>query len=397
MRVSSVAAPGLPLTLLMYLSAAAGTQAQTTPDGGQLRSQLTLSLRSVAIAFPPALDASQPEHDRLLSGAETATVPRVKVAELDAPTLLRLGTLDGDAPDEEGEANDGNDGQPGSRKYDLWLTRPPRASQGGDDWRLELNTPGGTGIPGLVGMVPLSHTATADSTRWFAGTVVPTAEDAGQLVLQWGSHRWTADFSFAASPNPPEQTEEERAEAQRERNEQNRRDFDSDTTAIARFTRLGERHETAIDLPDDSQIQVLFWKKIGADHSDFSRIATPSDGEVIRLTGGAALRLKTEVGLRFGDVDVPTDNLAPNYPGHYGLWLKRSGGGWRLVFNNEPDSWGTQYDPAFDAAEIRLTHSKKGPASRPLGAALIPKGADRGTLVIHWGAHEWSADFTTGS
>ena len=324
-------------------------------------------------------------------------MPRVKVAELDAPTLLRLGTLDGDAPDEQGEANDGNGGQPDSRKYDLWLTRPPRASQGGDDWRLELNTPGETGIPGLVGMVALSYMTSADSTRWFAGAVVPTAEDAGQLVLQWGSHRWTADFRLDAPPKRPEQTEEERAEALRERNEQNRRDFDSDSTEIARFTRLAERHETAIELPDDSQIQVLFWKKIGADHSDFSRIATTKFGEVIRLTGGAALRLRTEVGLRFGDIDVPTDNLAPDYPGHYGIWLKRSGGGWRLVFNNEPDSWGTQYDPAFDAAEIRLTHSEKGPASRPLGAALIPKGADHGTLVIHWGAHEWSADFAIGS
>ena len=397
MRVSSVAALGVALTLLLYLSAAAGTQAQTTPDGGQLRSQLTLSQRPVAIAFPPALDASQPEHDRLLSGSETSTVPRVRVAELDATTLLRLGTLDGDSPDEEGEANDGNDGQPGDRKYDVWLTRPPRASQGKDDWRLELNTPGETGIPGLVGMVPLSHMTNADSTRWFTGAVVPTAEDAGQLVLRWGAHRWTADFSLAAPPETPEQTEEERAEARRKRNERNRRDFDSDTTAIARFTTLGERHEAAITLPDDSQIQVLFWKKIGADHSDFSRVVTPSDGEVIRLTEAATLRLKTEIGLRFGDSDIRTENLAPDYPGHYGLWLKRSGGGWRLVFNNEPDSWGTQYDPSFDATEIRLTHSETGPADRPLGAALIPTGPDRGTLVIHWGAHEWSADFTIGS
>ena len=57
MRVSSAAALGLALTLLLHLNSAAGTQAQTTPDDGQLRSQLTLSLRSVAIAFPPALDA----------------------------------------------------------------------------------------------------------------------------------------------------------------------------------------------------------------------------------------------------------------------------------------------------------------------------------------------------
>ena len=38
MRVSSAAALGLALTLLLHVNSAAGTQAQTTPDDGQLRS-----------------------------------------------------------------------------------------------------------------------------------------------------------------------------------------------------------------------------------------------------------------------------------------------------------------------------------------------------------------------
>ncbi|MDE2905602.1 MAG: SUMF1/EgtB/PvdO family nonheme iron enzyme, partial [Acidobacteriota bacterium] len=31
---------------------------------------------------------------------------------------------------------------------------------------------------------------------------------------------------------------------------------------------------------------------------------------------------------------------------------------------------------------------------RPLGATLVPTGDDRGRLVVHWGPHEWAADFT---
>ena len=91
----------------------------------------------------------------------------------------------------------------------------------------------------------------------------------------------------------------------------------------------------------------------------------------------------------------PTDNLAPDFPGSYGLWLRASGPGWTLVFNNEPDSWGTQHDPAFDAAEVDIDHTHGGPyEERPLGVSLLPVGDDEGRLVIVWGQHVWAADFT---
>ncbi len=90
---------------------------------------------------------------------------------------------------------------------------------------------------------------------------------------------------------------------------------------------------------------------------------------------------------------VPTGNLATDFPGAYGLWLKKAGLGWRLVFNHEADSWGTQHDPAFDAAEIELTYSRSDARDRLLGVSLLPTGTDRGQLIIHWGPHEWAADY----
>ena len=380
MRIPVVASAALAFSLC--LTNLVELQGQQTADDDQVQTQLTLASRSIAVTFTPMLYASQLEHGKLLSQAETSIAPRARIGKLDAPALLRMGTVNGTSPDKRGD---------GDLTYDLWLTR------GGNDWGLELNPPSKTGTPSLVEMVPLNHSTTLENISRFSAALVPTDEDAGQLVLRWGIHRWTADFSLAPSPRTPEQTEEKRAEAQQERNEQNRRDFDTDVTLTYRFSRLAERHETAIELPGEARIDVLFWKKIGSDHDDFSRIATPADGEVIRLTEAAVLRLRTEVGLWFGEVEIPTNNLAPDYPGLYGLWLKRSAGSWRLVFNNEPDSWGTQHDPTFDAAEINLTHSDSGATGRPLGAALIPEGADRGTLVIHWGKHEWSAEFMTGS
>ena len=89
---------------------------------------------------------------------------------------------------------------------------------------------------------------------------------------------------------------------------------------------------------------------------DFAAIESLADGDVLRLSRGAVLRLRNETPLRFGDVAIPTGNLAPGFAGSYGLWLKPSGDGWRLVFNHEADSWGTQHDPTFDAAEIDVTY-----------------------------------------
>ncbi len=83
--------------------------------------------------------------------------------------------------------------------------------------------------------------------------------------------------------------------------------------------------------------------------------------------------------------------------GLYAVWLRKVEGGWRLVFNNEADSWGTQYDAAFDAAEVDAEYSRSDGSFRPLGVTLAPTGARSGRLIIHWGPHEWAADFVVSN
>ena len=128
---------------------------------------------------------------------------------------------------------------------------------------------------------------------------------------------------------------------------------------------------------------------------DFGRLMSTRDGAVVELTEAPALRLSIDRAVRAGTVAVRSGNQAPGFPGAYSLWLKRAGSGWRLVFNNEPDVWGSQRDPKSDAVEIDLTYSTGGEPSRPLGVALEPLAADRWRLVLAWGPHEWAADFTT--
>ena len=157
---------------------------------------------------------------------------------------------------------------------------------------------------------------------------------------------------------------------------------------------LNERNETALVLPDGARISMLYWKGIDVEDEDYPTLAETPDGAVVEMIRAPVLRLKSDVSLRFGDADVPTGNLAPGFAGAYGVWLRKAGAGWRFVFNHEPDSWGTQHDPDFDAGETTVEYSRAAGSFRPLGATLVPTGDDRGRLVVHWGPHEWAADFT---
>lgn len=353
-------------------------EATTDPS---VESRLTLGFRPVTLVYSPTLSAADGPHDALLS-ARDAAPGRVRVGQLRAHPLLRIGTLDGSELSDDNESGEGTPQRRG-RRYDLWLTRVATG------WTLEAHRLASDDETAamLVGTIPLTHAATSDAVDAMSAALVPTSDDTGQLVLSWGRHRWTADYDFA---DPPANRGQGGGGAD------GRRDFDSDTSAIALAVTLAERHESAMVLPDESRISVLFWQTLNTDHDDFTGIALAEEGDIVRLTQAAVLRLRTEIPLQFGSVAVPTDNLAPDFPGSYGLWLKRVDNGWRLVFNNEPDAWGTQHNAEHDAAEVDLTYSRSGQSTRPLGATLIPTGEGRGKLVIHWGLHEWSADFTTG-
>ena len=239
------------------------------------------------------------------------------------------------------------------------------------------------------GRIPLAHRALADEAETLAVRLLPAADEAGTLELVWGRNRWTADFEFVELPRPP------RPERTSNVSPGTSLTRDSDLEARYRAAALGSRNETALRTPDGARIQVLFEQELGTDGVDFAALESIGDGDLVELTEGAVIRLRSEVPLRFGDTLIPTDNLAPDFPGSYGLWLKASGPGWTLVFNNEPDSWGTQHDPAFDAAEVDIDHAHGGPyEERPLGVSLVPAGGDEARLVIVWGQHVWATDFT---
>ena len=239
------------------------------------------------------------------------------------------------------------------------------------------------------GRIPLANQPLADEAETLAVRLLPAADEAGTLELVWGRNRWTADFEFVELPRRPRPPRTSNVSPGTSLTR------DSDLEARYRAAALGSRNETALRTPDGASIQVLFEQELGTDGVDFAALESIGDGDLVELTEGAVIRLRSEVPLRFGDTLIPTDNLAPDFPGSYGLWLRASGPGWTLVFNNEPDSWGTQHDPAFDAAEVDIDHTHGGPyEERPLGVSLLPVGDDEGRLVIVWGQHVWAADFT---
>jgi hypothetical protein len=365
-----------------------------------MRSELSLAGHAVTVAFAPALRADDPAHKGLFSGVGRAPGGRVRIGQLVTSNgTLRFGTLDLPKADRAG------------LWYDLWLEGTS------DAWRLQVTQPPAPGTeaagsPAMIGAVALSRQAGAVASPTFAAALIPTAGDAGQLVLRWGGYQSTTDIKFTDPPQRPR------------RNNQNGepnvgviRGNSEDLSATFRARILTQNNETGLVLPDGKRLSVLFIRSLsrteqtsltrasrnltgvglGVDGVDFPRIASTADGAVVMLTEAAVPRLKIEAPLRFGNVTVRTENQAPKFPGMYGIWLKRVGSGWHLVFNNEPDAWGSQYNSKFDVAEIELTHSQGPEASRPFGVALEPTAADRGRLVILWGPHEWSADFVVAS
>jgi len=113
---------------------------------------------------------------------------------------------------------------------------------------------------------------------------------------------------------------------------------------------------------------------------------------VVRLTSHGIMKLKTAAPLSFGSVQLKPGNAAPGFPGLYGLWLRRSGAGWRLAVTNQPDVWGTQFDQASVVAEIPLRHERitAGDAGFEPRMELLDEGA---RLTIAWGRHIWTSDF----
>jgi hypothetical protein len=142
-------------------------------------------------------------------------------------------------------------------------------------------------------------------------------------------------------------------------------------------------------------VRVLFGelKVASPDREWFEKTA---EGAVFEYPSSRVMKLFTDLDLAFGETKIATANIAPDYPGVYGLWLKKTaGGGWHLVFNEEGDVWGTMYDPTKDVAEVPLEVAKLETPQEELAVTLSAEGDKAGVLRIAWGDTAWSAKFTT--
>lgn len=141
----------------------------------------------------------------------------------------------------------------------------------------------------------------------------------------------------------------------------------------------------------DEKIRVTFGS-LAMGSEDYKKLTALSDDTVYTYIGSRATKLMTDIDLKFGDITIKSHNFAPDYPGVYSLWLKRSGENWALVVNEQPDIWGSQHDPTFDVATIPL---KEEAVDTPQENFLITL-AERdngGEFKIAWGNKAWSTSF----
>lgn len=370
-----------------------------TQADGLLRSELSLMTRTVSIGVTPGLKAGGPEHQSVAGTGSASAAGRVRIGQLRTNGALQMGAVSVGRLSQNAVT------------FDLSLVRA------GDVWQLEAvevpapvtagqpNASAAPASPPSPIAIPLTRQKSSAASTALVAAWSPRARDVAGLAITWGDLRLEADVHVAEPklPRPP---------AGRQTDPVNRKH--DEPNAGARLLMLTQLNETALSLPNGQRLSATFartfprgQRSISAagtlgrpgpdvEGPDFARLMSTSDGTVVELTESPVPRLVVEAPLRFGKVVVRSGNQTPGYAGAYGLWLKRAGAGWRLVFNNESDVWGTQRDPKFDAGEVDLAYTQGGDAKRPFSIALMPSAADRGRLVLTWGPHEWSTEFTVG-
>jgi hypothetical protein len=151
------------------------------------------------------------------------------------------------------------------------------------------------------------------------------------------------------------------------------------------------RGKTSLPSSKD-KVQVLFPRfELTEASVPVERLAS---GAVLSSNLSAAMKLRTDVALDFGGVKILPGNVAKGFAGLYGLWLEKSAAGWRLVFTNEPDVLGSQWNPKSAVADVPIRYERAGSGSQRFAATLEDQPGG-GRLLITWGPHRWTADFTT--
>jgi hypothetical protein len=314
----------------------------------------------------------------------------VRIGQLETNGALKLGDV--------------SVGKPGASplRYDLAI------EAASDGWQLDVTPTEASGDAGNLppgGKVALTRQPNAAASPMLVAALVPITRDTAQIVLAWGDVKASTGVQFqeAQPPQRPGGARQPPPPVNRKHDDEN---------VGARLTMLSQLNETALVDVQGARFSVLFARTFPngsqpqsaagttrrpgllVEGPDFARLMSTRNGAVVEFTEAPALRFTIDRAVRAGKVVLRPGNQAPAFPGAYSLWLKKAGAGWRLVFNQEPDVWGSQHDPKSDVGEVDLAYSKGGDASRPLGVTLEPGGADRWRMVLAWGPHEWAAQFT---
>ena len=367
---------------LVLFSFPAHVAGQPSSAAGPMRSEVALGFRTMTVVSTPAPRADDSAHRTLLSTTSTSRDRSVRVGQFETDASVRIGAveIEVDEPERRGD-------EVTVARYDLWLAN---ASNG---WTLhvaDVQDGEATEPSDVLGTVRLAHTTSPLTSPTVIAGIVPAGSDGGQLILRWGRHEWTTEVQFSAP--------RVRARRRRESGVGADRTFEFDSSELQRASRLNRRNISTVTLPDGPSLSVVYPKDLKVEDEDFAHLVSVTTGAVVRVTAGAVIRLDIDVPLQFGDVTLETGNVGlRDSPGAYGVWLKRAADRWQLVFNDEPDAWGTQHDPALDAAEVNLDYSQADDSSRAMSASVVMTTADQGRFILVWGPHEWTADFTVGS
>ena len=376
------------MSLLLFLSSG-GVFAQSSTDdtaAAATRLELVLDLRTVVLSIP-SLSADDPTHRPMLSTMNTGPGGRVRIAQLEVDAPFEIAMLDLGIE------------EPVSREAASVSTFGLSLSRTNDRWSLEVAT--GEAEPparaAILGTVDLAHAMSDVAAPTLIGSLLADGNDDARLTLHWGRHTWSANLHFPMA-----------REARRRGGgggASPARSFSFDSSALQRASRLSARNTNTVVLPDGTRFSTIYPKKLEVTGRDFAHLVSVQTDSVVRVIDGAVIRLETDVPWHFGDQVLDTGNVGlAGSPGAYGVWLKRAADGWKLVFNDEPDAWGTQHDAVFDAAEIDPRYAQSDllgdsmrDASRALSTSVVMTGPDKGQFVLVWGPHKWTADFTVGS
>jgi len=114
------------------------------------------------------------------------------------------------------------------------------------------------------------------------------------------------------------------------------------------------------------------------------------DGQVWRLGMNEATTLETSGDLTFGESVVPS--------GKYSIWAKKvSPAEWHLIFNSEPDIWGTERQPDKDVAEVPMEVSQLDESVEQFLIELNATGDMAGEIVMSWATLQLKVPFSVSS